>query len=38
MPKPKGHFITPAILERARPFRHTLTSPQAKLRHAIRNR
>ncbi|HLC04747.1 MAG TPA: endonuclease domain-containing protein [Anaerolineales bacterium] len=38
MPKPKGHSISPAVLERARDFRHPLTPPEAKLWHAVRNR
>jgi len=38
MPKPKGHLIAPAILERARDFRHPLTPPEAKVWQAIRNR
>lgn len=38
MPKPKGHFISPVILERARDFRHPLTPPEAKVWRAVRNR
>ena len=30
MSKPKGHFSSPALLERARDFRHPLTPPEAK--------
>lgn len=38
MAKSKGHLISPAILDRAREFRHPLTSPEAKLWRAVRNR
>ena len=38
MPKPRAHLIAPAILERARDFRHPLTPPEAKVWHRIRNR
>lgn len=38
MPKPKSHFISPAILERARDFRHPLKPPEAKVWLAVRNR
>jgi len=39
MPKPtKTHCILPAILERARDFRHPLTPPEAKVWRAVRNR
>ena len=38
MPKPRAHLIAPAILERARDFRHPLTPPEAKVWHGARNR
>ncbi len=38
MPKPKGHLIAPAILQRSRDFRHPLTTPEAKVWHAVRDR
>ena len=38
MPKPIAHLIAPAILQRARDFRHPLTPPEAKVWQAIRNR
>ena len=39
MPEPtKTHRILPAILERARDFRHPLTPPEAKVWRAVRNR
>ena len=38
MPKARAHLIAPAILERARDFRHPLTPPEAKVRHAVRKR
>ncbi|MEW6569305.1 MAG: hypothetical protein AB1449_14315 [Chloroflexota bacterium] len=31
MPKPKGHFVSPAILQRCRDFRHPLTPQEAKV-------
>jgi very-short-patch-repair endonuclease len=38
MPKPRGHFVGPAILQRARDFRHPLTPPEAKVWHGARDR
>jgi very-short-patch-repair endonuclease len=38
MPKAKGHFIAPRILQRSRDFRHPLTPPEAKIWRAVRNR
>ena len=38
MPKARAHLIAPAILERARDFRHPLTPPEAKVWRAVRNR
>jgi len=38
MPKPKGHSTSPALLQRARDFRHPLTPPEAKVWEAARNR
>jgi very-short-patch-repair endonuclease len=38
MPKPKGHSISPALLQRSRDFRHPLTPPEAKVWEAVRNR
>jgi len=38
MPKPKGHSVSPAILQRSRDFRHPLTPPEAKVWDAVRNR
>jgi very-short-patch-repair endonuclease len=38
MPKPRAHLIAPAILERARDFRHPLTPPEAKIWWAVRSR
>jgi very-short-patch-repair endonuclease len=38
MPKAGAHLIAPAFLERARDFRHPLTAPEAKVRHAVRKR
>ena len=38
MPKPRAHLIAPAILERARDFRHPLTPPEAKVWQAVRRR
>src|SRR3972149_5170722 len=39
MPKAKKtHHIHPALLERARDFRHPLTQPEAKVWHRLRNR
>jgi very-short-patch-repair endonuclease len=38
MPKPRAHLIAPAILQRARDFRHPLTPPEAKVWHAVRKR
>jgi very-short-patch-repair endonuclease len=38
MPKAKGHFIAPRILQRSRDFRHPLTAPEAKVWHGVRNR
>ena len=38
MPKPKGHFVGPALLRRARDFRHPLTPPEAKVWSRLRNR
>ena len=36
MPKAKGHFIAPAILQRSRDFRHPLTPPEATVWKAVR--
>ena len=38
MPKPRAHLIAPAILRRARDFRHPLTAPEAKVWHGVRSR
>ena len=38
MPKPRAHLIAPAILQRARDFRHPLTPPEAKVWQAVRKR
>jgi very-short-patch-repair endonuclease len=38
MPKPRARLIAPAILQRARDFRHPLTAPEAKVWHGVRNR
>ena len=38
MAKLKGHFTSPALLERARDFRHPLTPPEAKVWNGVRNR
>ena len=38
MPKARAHLIAPAILERARDFRHPLTPPEAKVWQAVRKR
>jgi very-short-patch-repair endonuclease len=38
MPKAKGHFIAPRILQRSRDFRHPLTPPEAKIWQAVRSR
>jgi hypothetical protein len=36
--KPKGHSVSPALLQRSRDFRHPLTPPEAKVWEAVRNR
>ena len=38
MPKARAHLIAPAILQRARDFRHPLTPPEAKVWQAVRKR
>ena len=38
MPKPKGHSVSPVLLQRSRDFRHPLTPPEAKVWDAVRNR
>jgi len=38
MPKAKGHFIAPRILQRSRDFRHPLTPAEARVWQEVRNR
>ena len=38
MPKPKGHSVSPALLQRSRDFRHPLIPPEAKVWDAVRDR
>jgi very-short-patch-repair endonuclease len=38
MPKPKGHSVSPALLQRSRDFRHPLTPPEARVWDAVRGR
>jgi very-short-patch-repair endonuclease len=38
MPTPKGHSVSPALLQRSRDFRHPLTPPEAKVWAAVRDR
>ena len=38
MPNIRGHFTSPALLRRARDFRHPLTPPEAKIWDGARNR
>ncbi len=38
MTQPKGHSVSPALLQRSRDFRHPLTPPEAKVWEAVRDR